>query len=70
MTTDTEKTFVLTDGCMWEKQKKDKTFHPHAVEVVDAETGQVRYIQSGAKIKFIEGLISEGRSQEEYNKQP
>lgn len=64
---DTARTFILTDGCMWEQNKKQGAFHPHAIEVVDAETGQVRYIQSGARIRFVEGLISDGRNQEQYN---
>lgn len=64
---DKERTFILTDGCMWEQNKKQGAFHPHAIEVVDSETGQVRYIQSGARIKFVEGMISEGRNQNQYN---
>lgn len=59
--------FILTDCCMWEQNKKAGTFHPHAIEVVDVETGQTRYIMSGAKIAFIEGKISEGRDQAKYN---
>lgn len=65
----TKRTFLLTDGCMWEQNKKQGTFHPHAIEVVDTETGQVRYIESGALIQFVEGNISEGRDQASYNKQ-
>ena len=60
-------TFIVTDGCMWEKNKQDKTCYPHAIEVVDMETGQVRYIKSGSRIQFMEGSITEGRSQEFYN---
>lgn len=63
-----ENIFILTDGCMWEKNKQEGTSFPHAIEVVDAETGQVRYIKSGSRIKFVEGEITEGRSQEAYNK--
>lgn len=63
----TTRTFLLTDSCMWEAQRKNGTFYPHAIEVVDVETGQVRYIQSGARIKFVDGLISEGRDQTSYN---
>lgn len=48
--------------------KRNGTFHPHAIEVVDVETGQIRFIKSGSKIKFVEGDISENRSQEVYNK--
>lgn len=65
---DTSRTFLLTDACLWETNKKDKVYHPHAVEVVDTETGQVRYIQSGAKIKIVDGLISSARDQDDYNK--
>jgi hypothetical protein len=65
----TKKVFMLTDGCMWEKNKEDGTAYPHAVEVVDVETGQVRYIKSGSRIKFLDGEITEGRDQESYNRQ-
>lgn len=61
------RTFLLTDACLWEAQKANGTFHPHAIEVVDVDTGQVRYIESGARIKFVEGSISEGRDQNKYN---
>ena len=64
---ETERIFILTDGCMWEQNKKQGSFHPHAIEVVDVETGQMRYIKSGAKIKFVEGDITVGRDQELYN---
>ena len=63
-----DRIFIITDNCFWEKNKKDKTFHPHAIEVVDIETGQVRFIESGAKIKFIEGNMTDSRDQETYNK--
>ncbi len=66
---DTKRTFLLTDGCMWEMNKKKGAYAPHAIEVVDMETGQVRYIKSGAQIRFVEGDITEGRDQETYNKQ-
>ncbi len=66
---DTKKTFILTDGCMWEMNKKGNTSFPHAIEVVDAETGAVRYIKSGSRIQFVGGEITDGRSQEQYNKQ-
>lgn len=62
------RTFLLTDACLWEKNRQEGTFHPHAIEVVDIETGQVRYIESGAKIQFVEGKISDNRNQEIYNK--
>lgn len=63
----TKREFILTDGCLWEAQKKAGTFHPHAIEVVDVETGQLRFIQSGARIKFVEGKISPARDQASYN---
>lgn len=66
--TDASRLFLLTDGCMWEKNKKDSTAHPHAIEVVDTETGAVRYIKSGSKISFVEGEITATRDQEIYNK--
>lgn len=62
--------FILTDGCMWEMNKQNGSSYPHAIEVVDAATGAVRYIKSGSRIKFVGGEISEGRSQEQYNAQP
>lgn len=55
---------------MWEKNKQEGTKYPHCIEVVDAETGQVRYIKTGSKIKFVEGDITDTRNQEGYNKQP
>ena len=65
---DNEKVFILTDGCMWEKNKVDGTSFPHAIEVVDEETGQVRYIKSGSKIQLVDGEITVARNQEDYNK--
>lgn len=63
-----EKIYLLTDGCMWELNKQTGNEHPHAVEVVDLATGAVRYIKSGSKIAFIDGEISDTRTQEAYNK--
>lgn len=62
-----EKVFIVTDLCMWENNKQNKTNYPHAIQVVDTETGQVRYIKSGSRIKFIEGQITDSHSQETYN---
>lgn len=59
--------YMLTDGCMWEKNYQEGTRHPHSVEVADAATGQMRYIRSGAKIVLIEGDVTELRTQEGYN---
>lgn len=63
-----EKVYLLTDCCAWEKNKKDGTNFPHSIEVVDLENGAVHYIRSGAKIALIEGNMTEGRNQEDYNK--
>ena len=63
-----DKVYLLTDGCMWEQNKRNKTFYPHAIEVVDIETGQVIFIKSGARIALIEGETTSIRTQEEYNK--
>lgn len=61
------KVYILTDSCMWEAQKQNGGRAPHAVEVVDVKTGQVRYIKSGSHIKFVGGEITEVLSQEQYN---
>lgn len=66
---DTEKTLLLTDGCMWEMNKQNDQSNPHAIEVVELETGAVRYIKCGAKIKFVEGDITKARDQKSYNRQ-
>jgi len=36
------KTFLLTDNCAWEANKKNSTDYPHAIEVVDVETGDLQ----------------------------
>ena len=64
---DTDRTFMVTDMCMWEKNKLEGKTDPHAIGVVDVETGENRYIRGGSKIKFIEGEISEVQKQEDYN---
>lgn len=61
--------YQLTDGCMWERAKEEGTEGPHSVEVVNVKTGQVRYILGGSKIKFVEGDISDIRTQLAYNEQ-
>jgi hypothetical protein len=63
-----EPVYLVTDGCMWEANKRNGTSHAHAIEVVDTETGAVRYIKSGSRITFVEGEISDLRTQEAYNK--
>lgn len=64
----TKRIFLLTDACLWEMNKQAGSFHPHAIEVVDEKTGQVRYIDSGSRIKFVSGKISKSRLQEDYNR--
>ncbi len=60
--------FLITDACMWEMNKQNGKSSAHSIEVVDLETGQVRYIKSGSKIAFIEGFITESHNQDDYNK--
>jgi hypothetical protein len=62
--------FLLTDGCMWEMNKQTGKSNAHAIEVVDIETGAVRYIKSGSQIQLVSGQITEARDQSEYNEQP
>lgn len=65
---DFERTFILTDSCAWEAEKKDPSGRSdHLIEVVDVDTGQVRWIKSGSKIKFVEGEITDPLKQEDYN---
>ena len=64
-----EQIFIVTDSCMWENNKQNKTNYPHSIQVVDSNTGQVRYIRSGARIVLIEGQITEAHSQEQYNEE-
>lgn len=66
---DTEKVFILTDSCMWEANRQLGVRSAHSVEVTDAETGQVRYLRSGTRIRFVDGFITEENTQEEYNRQ-
>lgn len=63
-----DKIYLLTDACMWEQNKRNKTFFPHSIQVVDIETGQIIYIKSGAKIAFLAGECTTVGTQEEYNK--
>jgi hypothetical protein len=62
-----ENIYIVTDGCMWEQNKKNGTFYPHGIEVVNIETGQTQIIVSGSKITFVEGKITSTRTQEAYN---
>lgn len=70
MKKDTEKTFILTDSCAWEAERQSPTGRTdHIIEVIDDETGQVRWIKSGSRIKFVEGEITDPSKQEDYNNQ-
>lgn len=60
--------YIITDCCLWEQNKQNKTFHPHAVEIVNLETGQTHYLKSGSKIQIAEGFMTESRDQKSYNK--
>jgi hypothetical protein len=65
-----EEVYIITDGCMWEQNKQNSTYYPHAIEVVNYATGQVQFIKSGSKITLVAGQITPTRSQETYNKVP
>ena len=67
MANNNEKIYLLTDGCAWELNKQTGNEHPHSIEVVDLETGAIRYIRSGSRIAFIDGQITDIRSQKAYN---
>ena len=60
--------FLLTDGCMWEMNKQNKRKGTHSIEVVNEKTGQVRFIKSGSRIRFLTGDITNSHNQEDYNK--
>lgn len=64
-----KKTFLLTDACMWEKNKLEGRKVPHAVQVVDIKTGKTHWIKSGSHIKFLDGDITAELNQEDYNSQ-
>ena len=64
-----EKIYLLTDLCMWEANKKNKTSAPHAIEVVDINTGTVHFIKSGSRITFVDGEITERNTQVAYNEE-
>ena len=62
-----EEIYIVTDGCMWEQNKKNSTYFPHGIEVVNLKTGAVQIITSGSIITFIEGEITSPRTQQAYN---
>ena len=64
-----EPVFIVTNHCQWEANKKNKTSYTHAIQVIDQNTGEVRFIKCGSRIQFVSGDITESFSQESYNKQ-
>lgn len=54
-----EKEYIITDECYWEMNPPknynpyDKTRKPHAVSLVDPETGTVVRLKSGSIIKVV-----------------
>lgn len=63
-------TFILTDLCMWEKNKQEGKNDTHAIIVIDEKTGQNRMIKGGSRIRFVDGEITEPLKQEDYNLSP
>lgn len=63
-------TYILTDACMWERNKLEGTRAPHCIEVVNEATGQTHYMKTGTRIKFVSGEMTEALSQDQYNGQP
>lgn len=63
----TERTFILTDLCMWEKNRLEGGHDKHCIIVVDEETGQTFHIDGGSKIRFLSGSILGPATQENYN---
>ena len=55
-----EKRYMVTDQCMWESAKMenynplDPKRTPHALTLVDMETGSIAFLKSGSIIQVIE----------------
>lgn len=62
-----EKIYLVTDGCAWEINRQNGNEHPHSIEVADLETGAIRYIRCGSRIAFLQGEITDIRTQKTYN---
>lgn len=62
-----DRTFILTDLCMWEKNRIEGKDGKHCIIVVDKETGQTFHIDGGSEIKFLSGHIMGPATQEGYN---
>ncbi len=63
-----KRTYIISDLCMWEKNKREGTMADYAICVIDEKTGQHRFVKTGARIKFLSGEISPTLSQKDYNK--
>lgn len=55
----TGRTFMLTDQCFYQEANNENDYNPddrrkpHAISVVDVETGTIRLIKSGSLIKVV-----------------
>lgn len=55
-----EKRYMVTDQCMWEASKLkdynplDPRRAPHALTIVDIETGSIAFLKSGSIIQVVE----------------
>lgn len=53
------RTFMLTDQCFYQEDNNEKDYNPdnrrkpHAISVVDIDTGTIRLIKSGSMIKVV-----------------
>lgn len=63
-----DKEYIVTDQCGWEMLTEDeqcdynpydKSRKPHAVQLVDAETGTVVQLESGSIVKIVKARESE-----------
>lgn len=64
-----KRTYIVSDLCMWEKNKREGMMSDHCIGVIDEKTGQSRFIKTGARIKFVSGDISPTLNQKDYNRQ-
>lgn len=63
-----DKIFILTDMCMWEKNRQEGGKDEHAIIVVEKETGKTYVIDGGSEIIFVSGKIKGPATQDDYNK--
>lgn len=58
-----KKRYIVTDQCMWETARLqdynplDPRRAPHALTLVDIETGSIAFLKSGSIIKVIESKL-------------